>query len=106
MLGPHPFLIVCGSMSFRLDSDALVVVVRSPRVRVGRCRLLGVVIFLKFVRRATAWRCFPLADPTGPGQVDRVNSPVLLGEEGGATALTIAWFTARLVRRQHALFGM
>ena len=70
----------CGSMSFRLDSDALVMVVRSPQVRVGRCRPFGregsahnaghgasrdlaltmmrawVVIFLKFVRRATAWR--------------------------------------------------
>jgi hypothetical protein len=67
-------------MSFRLDWDALVMVVRSPRVRVGCCRPFGregsahnagatrdsslaltmmrawVVIFLKFVRRATAWR--------------------------------------------------
>jgi hypothetical protein len=65
-----------------------------------------VVIFLKFVRRATAWRRLPLADPTGPGQVERVSPPVSFGEEGGATALTVAWFTARLVRRQHALFGM
>ena len=96
-------------------------VVRSPRVRVGRCRPLGregsahnagatrdlvltmmrvrVVIFLKFVRRATAWWCLPLADPTGPGQVDRVSPPVLLEEEGSATAVTVAWFTARPVRR-------
>ena len=112
----------------RLDSDALVVVVRSPRVCVGRCRPLGrgvsahnagatrdlaltmtrawVVIFLKRVRRATAWRCLLRADPTGPGQVDRVSPPVPLEEEGSATALTVAWFTARLVGRQHALFGM
>ena len=112
----------------RLDSDALVVVVRSPRVCVGRCRPLGrgvsahnagatrdlaltmmrawVVIFLKFVRRATAWRCLPLADPTGQGQMDRVSPPVPLEEEGSATTRTVAWFTTQLVRRQSALFGM
>ena len=31
----------CGSVPSRLDSDALVVVVRSTRVRVGRCRPSG-----------------------------------------------------------------
>ena len=118
----------CGSVPSRLDSDVLVVVARSPQVRVGRCRPLGrgvsahnagatrdlaltmmrawVVIFLKCVRRATAWRCLPLAAPTGPGQIDRVSPPVPLEEEGSATARTVAWLTARLVRRQSALFGM
>ncbi len=35
---PRSRFVGCGSMSFRLDSDALVMVVRSPRVRVGCCR--------------------------------------------------------------------
>ncbi len=106
--------VVCGfvSESFGLDSAALVMVGRSQHVCVGRCRPFGregsahsagalgglartmvrawVVVLLKFICRAAAWRQLFLAEPMGPGQVGGVSQPVSLGVESRAAALTVA----------------
>jgi hypothetical protein len=112
------------SESFGLDSAALVMVGRSQHVCVGRGRPFGregsarsagalgglartmvrawVMVLLKFVCRAAAWRQLFLAEPMGPGQVGGVSPHVSLGVESSAAALTVAAFATRPAGRRHA----